>query len=267
LQQVMRALTVLVVLAMSRIAAAYPLVLPRKPAGELTRVEEAFRARNPQHWTAIDLDPRGFVRRAVTDDAGLVAMDVQGIRDLLRTNADLFGIDAADADRLGSNGSSNLLVAVDEVGMAHLVEIVVTRTDAALEIAVKFRTHITPKVSMDDVLARVLGKDYAVTAPDPLPSQIDCAMQSGGRANCKRQRPVRRRHRFTATVEDVRAVTSLFARGDRIRLVHCIDVEPDPRVSSPHPIGGAPALPLVVDAVTGAKVAGITRCDRIAIPR
>lgn len=263
----MRALIVLLFLATSRLAAAYPLNLPTKPAAELAKVEETFRARNPQHWTAVDLDRRGFVRRAVTDDADLVAMDVTVIRDLLRTNADLFGIDAADADRVGSNGSSNMLVYADEVGMAHLVEIAVTRTGDTLEIAVKFRTRITPKVTMDDVLARVLGKDYAVIVTEPPPSLIDCAMQPGGRANCKRRGPVRRPDRFTATVDNVRAETSLFARGSTIRLVHCIDVEPDPRVTAPHPIGNAPALPLVVDAVTGAKVSGITRCDRIPIPR
>lgn len=261
-----RALIALILLATSRLAAAYPVVMPKKPAAELAKVEEAFRARNPQHWTAVDLDPRGFVRRAVTDDADLVAMDIKVLRELLRTNADLFGIDAADADHLGSNGSSNQFIYLDDLPTPPLVGITVARNGNSLEIVVAFRVHITQKLTLDDVSARVLGKEYVVAVTEPPRVRIDCAMQPGGKANCKPiggTKPVR----FTATVDNVRTVTSLFARGNSIRLVHCIDVEPAPHVTAPRPIGRAPALPLVIDAVTGAKVAGITRCDRIPIPR
>lgn len=262
-----------------------PAKLPKVSAAAVAKREAEFRKRNTQAWSTVEVDQRGFIKHAVTDDPALVpnvssanhiatwpAADDAKLRDFLRANADLFGIDAADVDRLPPGGSHLLLV--DTIGGAILGEINIQylafpNRPPRLDITVMFRVHAKPKLTEDDVAKRVIGAKYADTVGYAEPPHRDCAMTPLGGAGCKMPILHTIHQDVTIAKPDVRVVTWLWNDNDTLRLVTCIDAADvgappaDPAWgkdvgAAEHalvPQGHAPQLPLVVDAVTGDTIA------------
>lgn len=185
------------------------------------------------------------------------------MRVFLRANADLFGFDPSVADRVTANGTPSLLV-VDALGGATLGEINIHVVNGTLVVDVMFWIDAQPKLGEADVRKRVVGNSYSERIGYGEPPQRDCAMTPAGSAGC--QMPIRHwlTRQLTLTDSQVRATTWLMPDGDNIRLVACVNAESveappaDPswgpvaasqRLFSP--IGNAPALPMVVDLVTG----------------
>ncbi|CAN5528528.1 hypothetical protein BH11MYX1_BH11MYX1_21270 [soil metagenome] len=271
-------------LALAGTAGAYPLVLPKQPATVREAHAAAFRARNPQHFREVEVNERGYVAHVVTDDPTLVPAgstghavawawsdaDVAKIRDFLRANSDLFGIDPAALDRL--HGGEPSLLVVDAIGGATLGEVNFQRVAQAnqpqlVDITVMFWIAATPQHSEQAIAKRVIGHTYRVTVGYGMPPMRDCAMTPRGAAGCQ----IRVQHTANREVKlgaaDVRTVTWLAPDGDKIRLVTCVDaadLPPAPAAPSWQglalsartfaPRGTAPPLPLVVDAVTGERV-------------
>lgn len=190
--------------------------------------------------------------------------------DILRANADLFGIDPAALDRL--HGGEPSLLVVDTAGGATLGEINVQHFVQAnhsplLDITVLFWVAATPTHPEEEVAQRVIGRSYSATFGFAKPPMRDCAMTSRSAAGCKTRVEHTRQRELKLGPTDVRTVTWLAPDGDKIRVVTCVDAGPlsDPQVDSSwqglapsmltlSPRGTAPRLPLLADAVTGELV-------------
>jgi hypothetical protein len=271
-------------LALTGAASAYPMVLAKQSPQVRAAHEAEFRKRNPQRFSKVEINARGFVDHVVTDDPALVPAtssghgvawawsdsDVVKIRDFLRANADLFGIDPAALDRL--HGGEPSLLVVDAAGGATLGEINVQHFAQAnhaplLDITVMFWVAATPTHSEQEIAQRVIGSSYSATTGYAKPPMRDCAMTPKGAAGCKTRVEHTRQRELKLGPTDVRTVTWLVPDGDKIRLVTCVDAGTlsDPQAASSWqglapstrtlaPRGTAPQLPLLVDAVTGELV-------------
>lgn len=232
----------------------------------------AFRARNPQTWTTVTLGRSGFINHAVTSDPSLQirTLDKDGhdqwddaaidrVRAVLRDNADLFGIDAADADRVhAANG--NVAYVDNDTGF-ELVGIVLS-PDPGLGIVITTpRIHLTPKLTDAQVAARFIGHAY-VARSESLPiTQRDCHM--GDPARCGARRAVETQRRVI-TADDVGSDKGVITYKGAPRLLQCVDLgQTAPGVPDEigawsvrlRPLDGGPTVPFVIDVVTGARVA------------
>jgi len=249
---------VALLLALTSTAGAYPFTVPKR-----TGAEAAFRKRNPQHWTVIETDKRGVLMHVATDDPSLVALNgddrIVAIRALLHANADLFGFSPDTADRIPDGG-----LLVDEEDSALLGEINVQAGSSMIDITTMFWVEATPKVDLDSVKKRVAGKRYTETIGYGTGPQIDCAMTGLGVKGCVTTVKHTRTRAVTFDASNVEIFSALLREGNTIRLVACADVrsfeDPEPAPAWGEvmavqrkfsPLGGAPALPLVVDRVTG----------------
>jgi hypothetical protein len=275
------ACTLAVIVSTSALAApSYPVVVPLRSKAFVAAREAEFRKRNPQRWSTVEVNARGFVSHVHTDDPALVPEihkepngwwrwtdpSLDRVRALLRRNADLFGIDRAMIDRIDARS----LVVTDVVDTALVGEIVLQRFaladhPAELDITTMFSVHLEPKFSIAEATKRVIGRSYEETDGFGAPPMIDCAMTPAGAAGCKTPVVQRQKRDVTLAAGDLRTVTWLHADSDRIRLVRCIDagnlapMQPGKpglglNERSFAPLDHAPALPLVVDAVTGAEI-------------
>jgi hypothetical protein len=287
----MRTLVALIALALGleRVAGAYPVVIPKVSEAKQREREAEFRRRNPQQFSAVEVNARGFIKRVVTDDPALMpkpttsalgtpTTDDAPLRAFLRANADLFGFTPDTVDRLPFGGG----LLVEEYGGAIVGEIQVSYSSSpkpTMSITVLFWVNASPKYDEATIAKRVIGRSYTQTLGYGRPARRDCAMQDGGKANCKSKTLATRSRTVKLGVDDVRATTWHLPQGNAIRLVTCVDArigeEPEPYpkwvekwgdlgIASRRftPQGGAPKLPLVVDAVTGRTVAiNVSSCD------
>lgn len=251
---------ILLVLASVGSALASPGVSALRDQDRAAATEASFRRRNLQRWSAVAVDPRGFVQHVRTDQPVDAAA-------LLRANADLFGIDAADADHLsGPRSHQRFVEAIDRAVIAS-IDVRVAR--ATTDITVHFRLRVTPTVREDDLRARLLGRRYAETTAWALRPMLDCAMTQLGAAGCVMPVDSQETHQVTLVKRDLRVSTSLMTTPDgALHLIRCADASKRPRrllayhevrTRSFAPLDGAPSLPLVVDAVTGDAIATAAR--------
>ena len=262
---------------------AFTGVLGVAPArGAPAQAATTFRARNPQAWTTVTVGPQGFVDHVVTRDPALQirTLDTGGhyqwddaalgrVRAVLRANADLFGIDAADADHVVvANGN----VAYYDNDTGFLLVAIKVDPEPGLDIAiVQPRIHLTLKLTADAVAARVIGHTYLARSTQLQPAQLDCKM-GGTRTRCAAKTTVETR-RITITADDVTVTQGMITFAGARRLVHCLDlgqtprsqrVEPEQPTLQLRPSDGGPAMPLLIDAVTGKRLAvSDSTCDEI----
>lgn len=245
---------VLVLLALTATATAYPFAVPRR-----TGAAAEFRKRNPQHWLVVETDKRGLIMHVATDDPSLVGKTghdrIVAIRALLHGSADLFGFTPETADRLPESG-----LLIDEAGSALLGEINVQGGPKRIDITTMFWVDATPKVDPEDVAKRLVGQKYEETIGYAMPPMRDCAMSGLGKRGCVMPIVERRKRAVTFVRRNVEIFSALLREGDTIRLVACADVRSfeDPEIvgagvaqRSFAPMSGGPKLPLVVDRVTG----------------
>lgn len=249
---------VALVLALTSTVGAYPFAVPKK-----TGAEAEFRKRNPQHWTVVETDKRGVLMHVATDDPSLVGLTgharMDAIRALLHANADLFGFSPETADRLPDQG-----LLMDEEDSALMGEINVQNAAALIDITTLFWVAATPTVDTESVRTRLAGKRYTETIGYGAAPRIDCAMTPLGPKGCETKVQHTRTREVTFDASNVELFSALLREGNTIRLVACADVrsfedppapaawgEVGPIQRKFTPLGGAPALPLVVDRVTG----------------
>jgi hypothetical protein len=99
--------------APARAAPVLPAKIPLANDADRASHERELRKRTPKiQWDTIETDAHGFIQRAVTFDPALVMAGPHAseafarIKQILRTNADLFGIDAADVDAIAAAGNT-----------------------------------------------------------------------------------------------------------------------------------------------------------------
>jgi hypothetical protein len=276
-------LSLAVLVALTAAASAYPLAAPVRSAAERHAREAEFRKRNAEHFTVVEAGERGFIRHVVTDDPKLATngWEAANLRAFLRRNADLFGFDPATADRLPGGGASLLLT--DVLDGALLGEINVQGATIghtpAVDITVMFWVDAKPTLTAKDLAKRVTGGTYDETIGYAPPPQRDCAMTPMGAAGCKTKVEHTRKRQVTLPASAVRTRTWVLGERDRVRLVVCADAgslqdpEADPSWRSPWgplvateralvPRDKSPALPMVLDAVTGDPVnVAVKSCD------
>lgn len=269
-----------VVLALSTAAAAYPVVLAHPSATAQAKRRADFVARNPEAWVDVRLDEQGFVVHALTADPALATATLDDLRAFARRNADLFGMVAADADRIApfTRGSGAAWFESDDGALLGGISLVQTSMNGkpALEVEVTPWIDAPSKTSAADVVQMLTGLHYVDRATYGHRPHLDCAMgPGGGRRACVSvdYGTIARDHAIAAS--DVHVTTALTLDASTVRLVRCADLStmkpPPPDPSWPRgdvvarelvPVGGAPVLPLVVDAVTGQTVAThAARCD------
>ena len=260
-------------LAMPALPAKIPL---RSEAERAKRVAE-FRKRNTQTWKTVEADKHGFISHLLTYDPKLVPAsskfshdEVRRILGFLRANADFFGVDVADIDRI----RPDQLGFGDAIGGTLLGEINIqylTFTGDArphLEIQAYFHVTATPTLTEAELAKRVVGSSYHDTIGYAGPPQIDCGMTPAGQAGCVTPVEHTREREVTITRSDIQTASWLMADGDTMRYIGCVDAGmlrgPPPETSwgnvGPRdhvlvPRGTAPRLPLVVDLVSGETVA------------
>ena len=251
--------SVAILLALAGSAAAYPMILPLRTKVERAAVEQAFRARNREHWITVEVDARGFVDHVVTDDPNLVPSaawtpdDLARIRSFLRGNVDLTGIGPRVIAELQQDG-----VLLFGLHGARLAKISLDRDPGQpprLEIRSSFEIAATPTVTRDAVAAKLAG----TTVTELTGYGHDRTMFT-------------RRRAVTLRTGDVHTTSIVHADGDRIRLLFCS--EPHLDALPPDPSWGnvalieqrfEPAALVIVDAVTGARVAPSVRtCDALS---
>lgn len=245
-------------LALTSTLAAYPFAVPKR-----TSAAAELRKRTSQHWIAIETDKRGLIMHVATDDAALLALKghdrMEAIRVLLHANADLFGFAPEAADRLPDDG-----LLMDEEDTALMGEIQVQSAAARIDITSLFWVEAKPTVGLDAVKKRVAGKRYRETLRYGIGPQRDCSMTPLGKRGCTSTVLHTRTRVVTFDATNVEIFSALLREGNTIRLVACADVrsfeDPDPLPAwgevglvghSFAPTGDAPALPVVVDRVTG----------------
>ena len=250
----MRGLGLVILLASAANAVAYPFAVPKR-----TGAEAEFRRRNPQHWTKIETDKRGVVIHVATDDPTLVGSKMSAVRTLLHANADLFGFPAAIADGVPDEG-----LLVDEQAGALMGEIQVQHAANLLDITAMFWVDATPTIDVASVVQRIAGKHYRETIGYGAGPKLDCAMTPLGAKGCAVRIQHTRTREVAIDADAIQATSSLLRQGNSIRLVACAEIltfdDPpaDPAWGAIGaaqrtftPLGKAPALPLVVDRVTG----------------
>ena len=273
---VMRIASLVVLTALGRAVAApaYPVTIPMLTGHQLSQREADFRAANPQHWTEVRVDPHGFVTSAQSDDPKLAAAGLRELADFARRNAGFFHMDPATADRIATlpNGVVEISDTSDGVIKG---QIVFGRGPklASFTLSALFFVDTSAKIAAADVAVRIAGKTYTEVTTYSNPPHLDCAMSHGG-GSCKSTVIATARRDVTFAAKDAIVQTVLYREGDAIRLVRCIDQQalapfPDAQAHGAKQWGrtfvakaGAPALPLVVDAITGAQLAVTAdRCD------
>jgi hypothetical protein len=254
----MRSVALVLLLASTGSAVAYPFVVPKRSGAEAE-----FRKRNPQHWTVVETDKRGLLSHVATDDPSLTGTwdhaKVVAVRDLLRANADLFGFTPQTAARLPEDG-----LLMDEEDGALMGEINVQHGAGLLDITALFWVDAKPTIDQASVKQRVAGKRYKETIGYAAAPQRDCRMSGMGAKGCATPVRYTRTREVTVDADSVEIFSALLRQGNTIRLVACADVRAfeDPAADPAWgdvgpsrrtftPLGNAPALPLVVDRVTG----------------
>ncbi|CAN5621453.1 hypothetical protein BH11MYX1_BH11MYX1_54230 [soil metagenome] len=109
------------------------------------------------------------------------------------------------------------------------------------------RLHLTPKIKASDVVARFVGKTYALHETATLPAMRDCNMTMGARGCGAKTITQTRRVEIGIDEVDVHQGTVTY-RG-QLRLVHCVDLG-QTASGQFRPLDGGPAVPFLLDAVT-----------------
>jgi hypothetical protein len=249
--------------AATAVAAAAP-KLPAKLPLASDAVQQAraaeFRRRNPQAWERVLVDHHGFVSQVLTHDRSLTTATPATLEAFLRANADLFGIDPDDARHLRDGFVWDATV----IGVATLGQISVQQMRDELVIDVMFHVEAKPILDEAALAGRIIGQHYTDTIGYAAPPQRDCAMTPRGAAGCDTPIEQTRTREVVIAKRDIRTATVLYADGDTLRLVGCVDASmlespaPDPawknvgaRYHRFAPSAGAPPLPYFVDLVTG----------------
>ena len=267
----MRIACLLVLAASAAAAAPYPVKLATLDPAALGKRDAEFRTRNPQHWLYVSFDDFGGLLHAATDDPVLAGADLAGVRDLARRNADFFGIAPADADRIATTIDGDVLV--DRTDGVTLGELVVRHATisakAALTIDARRFVGLAPKVKLDAVVRRLVGRTYAIAATFTQGLPPDCGQTPRGFRACAPPKTLTINRETRLTVADLAVSTALHRDGDTLRLVRCAELVVPAPPDFPHRVGdatatpkrAAPILPLVVDAVTGETLAtGVASC-------
>jgi hypothetical protein len=244
-------------------AAAAPKLPAKLPlASEATQQARAaeFRRRNPQAWERVVVDHHGFVSQVLTHDRALTTATPAKLEAFLRANADLFGIDPDDARHLRDGFVWDAKV----IGSTALGQIGVQQMRDELVIDVMFHVDAEPILDEAALAGRIVGQRYTDTIGYAAPPQRDCAMTPRGAAGCETPIEHTRTREIAIGKRDIRTATLLYADGDTLRLVGCVDASwldsprPDPawkNVAALYhqfaPVAGAPPLPYFVDLVTG----------------
>lgn len=258
-------------------APGLPAKIPLRSAAERAQRVAEFRARNHCRWQLVEADRHGFISHAITEDPAIVPASyaftpaqAKRIYALLRANADLFGIAPANIDAMEKRHtylySTGASIAMGELDVEYLPAS--GGSHAHLEIRAYFEVTAQPKLSESDVAARVIGATYHDKIGYAAPPPRDCGMTPRGPADCVMPIEHTRERDVTLARRDLRTDTWLYADGDTMRLVGCVDASmlggppADPSwgdIGPSHhaltPLHGAPGLPLVVDLVTGQVVA------------
>ena len=256
---------------------ALPAKIPLRSAAERARQVAAFRARNHYKWQLVEADRHGFISHVITDDPAIVPASyaftpaqAKRIYALLRANTDLFGIAPANIDEM--ERTHKYLYSRGDRFLTGELDVEYERpsdgTPPRLEIRAYFDVTAAPTIHEADVAARVVGARYHDEIGYSAPPQRDCGMTPAGPAGCITPIEHTRERDVTLARGDLGTEMWLYADGDTMRLVACVDASmlggpPADRswgnVGPSHhvltPLGGAPALPLVVDLVTGQVVA------------
>jgi hypothetical protein len=246
-------------------APAYPVRWVKLTPDQVAARVAAFRARNPQHWTGVFFDEYGHLNTAATDDPALVAGDVATLRDLVRRNADVFGIDPAVADQLARDGDAiRWTDAIDGVVRG---QIVFVRSVKERTIQARYFIPVQPVHEAAEATNRLVGQRYTEVVTYGFLPERDCAMTPAGPAGCTTTVVGTTKRELAITSKDLRVQTLLTRDGDAIRLVRCAEIAAKPRPRDPSidseatvmgleyvPVSRAPALPLVLDAITGEVV-------------
>jgi hypothetical protein len=248
-------------------APAYPLVLVKHTPAERAHLQAAFTVRNPQ-WTIVLYDEHGYFASATTKDPALIAADLATLRDFVRRNADLFGIDPAAADQLGPISTSKDFLELNQIveGMG-VGQLMFKRSKDALTLTELFFIPGTPTLTPEEVQRRVVGHHYDEVIPVGYGPERDCAMGPGGSAGCRTTVNGVIHRDVVLTAKDVPVQTMIYRDGDKVRMVRCIDSLrlPAPERDATWPAGGtvgirlngtggAPSLPFALDAVTGEAI-------------
>ena len=255
----MRALAL--VLAMVATAGAYPMTVPLRTAGQRVAIEQAFRARNREHWITVEVDARGFVSHLVTDDPNLVPSaawtpgELGRVRSFLRGNVDLIGIGPrviADLEQdgvliYGLRGARLAKISLErEVSLGHPPE---------LEIRSSFEITGTPAVDPQAITSALVGA-----------SVLERTDYGKGHTMFTRQRTLALR------TGDVSTKSVVHADGARVRVVFCSEprvepLPPDPGWGDVAVLGQRfePSVLRVIDAITGERLALAARsCDELS---
>jgi len=250
----------------------YPQRLPHRTKIEKAQHEADFRKRNPVHWTDVRTDDFGFIQYAFTDDAAFAKASVAELREFARRNADLFEIEASAIDRL-DHQSSGIVEVVDVEGnnVRGQLDFHQSITNGRAGTSINALPWLEPKAKIADadVVKRLDGARYLETTTYGYPPMRDCAMSPGGTKNCVSRPAGAVKREITLASTDVRVVTYYHLEADELREVKCVDTSmlklpippPDPKWHDVRvvghelaPKGGAAALPLFIDAVTGSVV-------------
>jgi hypothetical protein len=251
-----------IVLGLAGTAAAYPMVLPVRSEARRAAIAQAFRARNREHWITVEVDARGFVTHAITDDPNLVPSpawspsDLERIRSFLRGNVELTGIGPrviADIDQEGVLLFGRHGARLAKIDLERVAE---PGKPPQLEIRAAFEIEGTPAVDRDDLTKTLAGTQVV---------EID---DYG-----KDDRTMFTRRRTVALREvDIRTTAVAHADGDRVRLVFCS--EPKLTAAPADPAWGdvalvgqrfEPALIHVVDAITAERLTlSAKSCDALS---
>ena len=249
------------VAAMVAVAGAYPMTLPVRTAAQRAAIEQAFRARNREHWITVEVDARGFVSHAVTDDPNLVpsaqwtASDLERIRSFLRGNIDLTGIGArviADVEQdgvliYGLHGARLAKISLERVvELGHPPE---------LEIRSSFEIAGTPSLEPEAVTRTLVGT-----------SVQDRTDYGKGRPMFTRKRTL------VLRAADIHTYSVVHADGARVRVLYCSEPRVDPLPADPgwgdvSLVGQhfEPSVLRIVDAITGERLAiAAASCDALS---
>ncbi|CAN5811916.1 hypothetical protein BH11MYX2_BH11MYX2_33300 [soil metagenome] len=266
---------------------SYPVRMPKVAHKKLVALEAEFRAHNTQAWDSVEVDPRGFVTRVITTDPALVPtlvntstgpqwspVEFDRLREFLRSNATLFGLDPGLVEKLRNSGAH---LSVDDRLDDAILGAIDVRFDEApkprLDIIVNATFRPTPTVTTADVKERLVGARYKQTIGFGAAPRRDCGMMPSRHGNsCGGKTLFTEKHDVTVTAENAAAHALFLRRGDTYRLVACADVMRSLEVAPETvpsdmpaertltfnrlaPVARAPKLPLIVDLVTGQVVA------------